>query len=170
MATNRRRWVVGVRPGTESQVVVPPGRSKVVAAALNGYPVPQLSGRPLLTVDLDAVAVIRLGRETLQPHPRVFVGGGFGRNLSLSREGLDGRVAERLGRRADARATAHLIGELLIVDDLPAAALLALEVERAPRDKGSIACEIHKVDEGLAVNLGGAHVPSMPFCSSPSAR
>jgi hypothetical protein len=164
---DRRRGIVRVRPRTEPQVVAPPGRGEVVAAALTGDPVPQLPRGPLLTVDLDAVAVVSLGLETLHPHPRAFVGGGLARNLSVCREDLDGRVAERLGRRPDARAAAHPAWELLVVDDLPAAALRALEVERAPRDQGSVAREIDEVDKGLAVNLGGAHVPSMPSRSVP---
>jgi hypothetical protein len=66
----------GVPPGTEPQVLAPSGRPEVVTATLTGDPVPQLPGRPLLTVDLDAVAVISLGLETLHPDPRAFVGGG----------------------------------------------------------------------------------------------
>ena len=159
---DRRRGVVGVRPGTEPQVVTPPRRREVVTAALTGDPVPQLPGGPFLTVDHEAVAVVSLGLETLHPHPRALVGGGLGRHLSVCREDLDGRVAERLGCRPDARAAAHLAWHLLVVDDLPAAALRALEVERAPGDEGPVAREIDEVDEGLAVNLGGAHAPSMP--------
>jgi len=76
-------------------------------------------------------------------------------------------MAERISRRPDARAAAHLGWELLVVHDLPTAALRTLEVERTPRNKGSIVREIDEVDEGLAVNLGGAHLPSM---SSRSVR
>ena len=159
---DRRRRVVGVRPGAEPQVVVPPGRGEVIAAALSGDPVPQLPGGPFPAVDLDAVAVVSLGLETLDPHPYVFVGGGFGRNVSVRREDLHGRGAERLSRRSDTGAAAHPAQELLVVDDLPAAALRPLEIERAPRDEGSVVREIDEVDERLAVNLDAAHWPSMP--------
>jgi hypothetical protein len=162
---DRRRGVVRVRPGAEPQVVVPPGRGEVVAAALTGDPVPQLPAGPLRTIDLDAVAVVSLGRKIPHPHPRAFVGGGLRRNLSVCGDDLDGRVAERLGRGPNARAAAHQAWELLVVDDLPAAAFRALEIERAPRNEGSVPPEIDEMDEGLAVNLGGAHLLSMPFCS-----
>jgi hypothetical protein len=45
----------------------------------------------------------------------------------------------------------------------------ALEVERAPRDENSVLRDIDQIDEGLAVNFSGAHVPSMPSgtCKDP---
>ena len=110
-----------MRPGTEPQVVAPPGGGEVIAAALTGDPVPQLSGRPLLAVDLDAIAVVGIGFETLHPDPGPFFGGGLGRNLSLGGEDLDSAVTERLGLRADARVPADPDRQLLVVDDLPAA-------------------------------------------------
>jgi hypothetical protein len=51
---------------------------------------------------------------------------------------------------------------LLVVHDLPTAAFGTFEVERTPRNEGSVVREIDEVDEGLAVNLGGAHGLSMP--------
>jgi hypothetical protein len=45
----------------------------------------------------------------------------------------------------------------------------ALEVERAPRDENPVVRDIDQMDEGLAVNFSGAHVPSMPSgtCTDP---
>jgi hypothetical protein len=58
---------------------------------------------------------------------------------------------------------AHPARELLIVDDLPAIMLGALEIERAPRDENSVPREIDQMEERLTVDLRGAHRPSMPF-------
>ena len=79
-------------------------------------------------------------------------------------------AAERLGVRADARVTADPDRKLIVVDDLPAALLRALEVERAPRDQGSVVRDIDEMDERLTVNRGGAHAAKHVECVETSVR
>ena len=118
----------------ELVVILPPLLDQALCFAR--FPVPAVSGGPVLVLDDDLVAVDRVGR---QPgHPAVVAG------LDEARGGeRAGRVVDvhacgtvGVGPGADAFAAWGMyVAQVAVVHELPFAARSRFEVERAPADE-----------------------------------
>ena len=69
-----------------------------------------------------------------------------GSHVTVGREDLDRGIAERLRRGADARAASDLLGQSVVIDDLPP---LLLRLKRRPRDEDAVMGEVDEMDERL---------------------